>query len=93
MTWLSLNHALLTPPGMNNRVDRKRYDNKRTCSGGDSMRNCRAILSIHAKIIYFNTFSLSLFHYSQSHRYFSPPLLLAFWGELSCDEPVGSMSG
>ena len=35
----------------------------------------RANLSIHAKIIYFNTFSLSLFYYSQTHRYFAPSLL------------------
>ena len=35
----------------------------------------RANLSINAKIIYFNTFSLSLFYYSQTHRYFFPPLL------------------
>ena len=32
-------------------------------------------LSIHAKIIYFNAFSLSLFYYAQTHRYFAPPLL------------------
>ena len=76
MTGPSLIHALFTPPGMNNRVDHKGYDNKRTCSGGDSMRNCRANLSVHAKIIYFNTLTLSLFYYSQSHRYFSPPPLL-----------------
>ena len=35
----------------------------------------RANLSIHAKIIYFNTFLLSLFYYSQTHRYFAPSLL------------------
>ena len=35
----------------------------------------RANLSIHAKIIYFNTFSLSLFYYSQTHRFFSPALI------------------
>ena len=35
----------------------------------------RANLSIHAKIIYFNTFSLSLFYYSQTQRFFSPTLL------------------
>ena len=35
----------------------------------------RANLSIHMKIIYFNTFSLSLFHYSQTQRFFSPKLL------------------
>ena len=35
----------------------------------------RANLSVHAKIIYFNTFSLSLFYYSQTHRFFSPVLL------------------
>ena len=35
----------------------------------------RANLSIHAKMIYFNTLSLSLFYYSQTHRYFSPLLL------------------
>ena len=35
----------------------------------------RANLSIHAKIIYFNTFSLSLFYYSQTQRFFSPILL------------------
>ena len=35
----------------------------------------KANLSIHAKIIYFNTFSLSLFYYAQTHRYFAPPLL------------------
>ena len=35
----------------------------------------RANLSIHAKIIYFNTFSLSLFYYSQTQRFFSPMLL------------------
>ena len=32
-------------------------------------------LSIHAKILYFNAFSLSLFYYMQTHRYFSKPLL------------------
>ena len=32
-------------------------------------------LSIHAKIVYFNAFSLSLFYYVQTHRYFSRPLL------------------
>ena len=36
----------------------------------------RANLSIHAKIIYFNTFSLSLFYYSQTHRRYFSPLLL-----------------
>ena len=35
----------------------------------------RANLSIHMKIIYFNTFSLSLFYYSQTQRFFSPKLL------------------
>ena len=35
----------------------------------------RANLSIHAKIIYFNTFSLSLFYYAQTQRFFSPTLL------------------
>ena len=35
----------------------------------------KANLSIHAKIINFNTFSLSLFYYAQTHRYFAPPLL------------------
>ena len=35
----------------------------------------RANLSVHAKIIYFNTFSLSLFYYSQTQRFFSPMLL------------------
>ena len=30
----------------------------------------RANLSIHMKIIYFNTFSLSLFYYSQTQRFF-----------------------
>lgn len=35
----------------------------------------RANLSIHAKIIYFNTFSLSLIYYAQTHRYFAQPLL------------------
>ena len=35
----------------------------------------RANLSVHTKIIYFNTFSLSLFYYSQTHRYFHPTLL------------------
>ena len=35
----------------------------------------RANLSIHAKIIYFNAFSLSLFYYSQTQRFFSPILL------------------
>ena len=35
----------------------------------------RANLSIHAKIIYVNTFSLSLFYYSQTHRYFAQSLL------------------
>ena len=35
----------------------------------------RANLSVHAKIMYFNTFSLSLFYYSQTHRFFSPVLL------------------
>ena len=35
----------------------------------------RANLSIHAKIIYFNTFSLSLFYYAQTQRFFSPILL------------------
>ena len=35
----------------------------------------RANLSIHAKIIYFNTFALSLFYYSQTQRYFPPKLL------------------
>ena len=35
----------------------------------------RANLSVHAKIIYFNTFSLSLFYYSQTHRFFSPALI------------------
>lgn len=32
-------------------------------------------LSIHAKIIYFNAFSLSVFYYVQKHRYFALPLL------------------
>ena len=32
-------------------------------------------LSIHAKIIYFNAFSLSLFYYVQTHRYFPFHLL------------------
>ena len=35
----------------------------------------RANLSIHMKIIYFNTFSLSLFYYSQTQLFFSPKLL------------------
>ena len=35
----------------------------------------RANLSIHMKIIYFNTFSLSLFYYSQTQRFFSHKLL------------------
>ena len=35
----------------------------------------RANLSVHMKIIYFNTFSLSLFYYSQTQRFFSPKLL------------------
>ena len=35
----------------------------------------RANLSTHMKIIYFNTFSLSLFYYSQTQRFFSPKLL------------------
>ena len=35
----------------------------------------RANLSIHVKIIYFNTFSLSLFYNSQTQRFFSPKLL------------------
>ena len=35
----------------------------------------RANLSIHMKIVYFNTFSLSLFYYSQTQRFFSPKLL------------------
>ena len=35
----------------------------------------RANLSVHAKIIYFNTFSLTLFYYSQTQRFFSPMLL------------------
>ena len=35
----------------------------------------RANLSVHMKIIYFNTFSLSLFYYSQTQRFFPPKLL------------------
>ena len=35
----------------------------------------RANLSIHMKMIYFNTFSLSLFYYSQTQLCFSPKLL------------------
>ena len=40
-------------------------------------------LSIHAKILYFNAFSLSLFYYVQTHRYFSKPLLKPLYKALS----------
>lgn len=40
-------------------------------------------LSIHAKIIYFNAFSLSLFYYVQTHRYFSVPLLKPLYKALA----------
>ena len=40
-------------------------------------------LSIHAKIVYFNAFSLSLFYYAQTHRYFSKPLLRPLYKALS----------
>ena len=40
-------------------------------------------LSIHAKIIYFNAFSLSLFYYVQTHRYFSLPLLQPLYRALA----------
>ena len=59
MTWLSLNHALLTPPGVNNRVGQKRYDNNRTCSGGDSMRNC--LLLVMTKLPRRNALLLSVY--------------------------------
>ena len=40
-------------------------------------------LSVHAKILYFNAFSLSLFYYVQTHRYFSKPLLKPLYKALS----------
>ena len=40
-------------------------------------------LSIHAKIIYFNAFSLSLFYYVQTHRYFALPLLQPLYRALA----------
>ena len=40
-------------------------------------------LSINAKIIYFNAFSLSLFYYVQTHRYFSPRLLAPLYKTLA----------
>ena len=40
-------------------------------------------LSIHAKIIYFNAFSLSLFYYVQTQRYFSMPLLKPLYKALT----------
>ena len=40
-------------------------------------------LSIHAKIIYFNAFSLSLFYYVQTHRYFPPHLLTPLYKTLA----------
>ena len=40
-------------------------------------------LSIHAKIIYFNAFSLSLFYYVQTHRYFPMPLLKPLYKALA----------
>ena len=40
-------------------------------------------LSIHAKIIYFNAFSLSLFYYVQTHRYFPLQLLAPLYRALA----------
>ena len=40
-------------------------------------------LSIHAKIIYFNAFSLSLFYYVQTHRYFPFRALLPLYKTLA----------
>ena len=42
-------------------------------------------LSIHAKIIYFNAFSLSLLYYVQTHRYFSILLLKPLYKALTVD--------
>ena len=39
-------------------------------------------LSIHAKIIYFNSFSLSLFYYVQTHRYFPMQVLAPLYRNL-----------
>ena len=49
MTWLSLNLALLTPPGVYIRVEHKKYD-IHTCSGGDNMRNC--LFFVMAKLLF-----------------------------------------
>ena len=40
-------------------------------------------LSIHAKIIYFNAFSLSLFYYAQTHRYFPKHVLAPLYRALA----------
>ena len=40
-------------------------------------------LSIHAKIIYFNAFSLSLFYYVQTHRYFPKHMLAPLYRALA----------
>ena len=40
-------------------------------------------LSIHAKIIYFNAFSLSLFYYVQTHRYFPKHVLAPLYRALA----------
>ena len=40
-------------------------------------------LSIHAKIISFNAFSLSLFYYAQTHRYFPKHVLAPLYRALA----------
>ena len=52
----------------------------------------RANLSIYMKIIYFNTFSLSLFYYSQTQRFFSPSFssrCTMLW-QIFCCSDIGS---
>ena len=52
----------------------------------------RANFGIHMKIIYFNTFSLSLFYYSQTQRFFSPKLLKLLYHAMAdfCCSGIGS---